>query len=119
MLCGSVYNCCTNLKDELQAFVSEMKTVSEAIKILKDEHKPGNATKSVLMLDITCGGDSNVSSYQCCDCIQLESQLKESLNELRSVKLIVEILNNEIKTLNQSFSTDSNANPHMGDYQTK
>ena len=24
MLCGSVYNCCTNLKDELQAFVSEM-----------------------------------------------------------------------------------------------
>ena len=111
MLCGSVYNFCTNLKDELQAFVSEMKTVSEGIKILKDEHKTGNVTKSVPMLYSTCGGDSNISSYQCCDGIQLKSQLKESLNELRSVKLIVEILNNEIKTLNQSFSTDSNANP--------
>jgi hypothetical protein len=70
-------------------------------------HKMAHET----ILGGTCGGDSNVSSYQCCNCIQLESQLKESLNELRSVRLIVEILNDEIKTLNQSSSTDSNANP--------
>ena len=24
MLCGSVYNCCTNFKDELQAFVNDL-----------------------------------------------------------------------------------------------
>jgi hypothetical protein len=111
MLRGSVYNCCTNFKDELQAFVSETKTVSEAIKILKDEHKPASATKSVPTLDSTCGGDSNLSSYQCCNCIQLESQLKESLNDLRSEKLLVVILNKEFTTLSHSFSTDSNANP--------
>jgi hypothetical protein len=70
-----------------------MKTVSEAIKILKDDHKCVSATKSVPMLD-------------CCNCIQLESQLKESLNELHSVKLRVEILNDENKTLNQSSATD-------------
>jgi hypothetical protein len=99
------------LKDELRASVNEMKSMSETNKILKDDHKYVSATKCVSMLDSACDGISKLSSYQCCNCIQLESQLKETLNELRSVKLIVEILNDEIKFLKQISPTDSYADP--------
>jgi hypothetical protein len=61
------------------------------------------------MSDSACEGKSVLSSHQCCNCIQLENQLKETLNELYLVKLIMEILNEEIKSLKQISPTDSNA----------
>jgi hypothetical protein len=50
-----------------------------------------------------------ISSQQCCNCRQLEIQLKEALNELSSVKLIMGILNEEINFLKQISPNDSNA----------
>jgi hypothetical protein len=43
------------------------------------------------------------------NCLQLENQLKEVLNELSSVKLIIDILNDEINFLKQISLIDSNA----------
>jgi hypothetical protein len=40
-----------------------------------------------------------ITAMQCDNCSQLNNQLEISLNELSSVKLITEILNEEIKTL--------------------
>ena len=61
------------------------------------------------MLNSDNEGKSILSSHQCCNCIQLENQLKETWSELSSVKLTVEILNEEIKSLEQISPTDSNA----------
>ena len=55
-----------------------------------------------------CDGKLKASSLQCRNCYQLKNQLKETLNELSSVKLIAEILNEEIKSLKQTSNTDSN-----------
>ena len=39
MFCGSACQCCSYLKEEVQASVSELKSMSEIIKILKDDLK--------------------------------------------------------------------------------
>ena len=50
MFCGSVCQCCSYLKEDLQAFVNEIKSMSEIIKILKDDLRYVSATKSEIML---------------------------------------------------------------------
>ena len=59
------------------------------------------------MHKLVCDGKPKASSLQCHNCSQLENQLKEALNELSSVKLIANILNEEIKSLKQTSNTDS------------
>jgi hypothetical protein len=109
MFYGSVCQCCLYLKEDLQASVNEIKSMSEIIKIQKDDLRYDSATKSESMSVSACEGKRLISSQQCCNCRQLENQLKEALNELSSVKLIVEILNKEIKFLKEISPSDSNA----------
>jgi hypothetical protein len=81
--------------------------MTEIINILKEELKYDSATKQDQTLDSACEGKPKTSSLQCCNCSQLENLLKEALNELRSVKLITEILNEEMKIVKQTSHIDS------------
>ena len=53
------------------------------------------------MLDNVQEDKGQIVSQRCCNCDKLENQLKVMLNELTSVKLIVEFLKDEIKFLKQ------------------
>jgi len=106
---NSECQCCSHLKRDFQVFVNEIKSMTEIINIQKEELKHDSATKQDQMLVSACEGKPTTSSLQCCNCSQLENQLKEARNELSSVKLITEILNEEIKILKQSSHIDSNA----------
>ena len=99
MLYGSVCHWCSYLKDESRVCASEIKSVSGIKKTLKDNQKHACATKSEPLSVNTCEGISAFDSNQCCNCFQLKNQVEETSNELRSLKLIVEILNEEIKSL--------------------
>jgi len=109
MFYGCVCQCCSYLKEDLQASVNEIISVSEIIKILKDDLRYVSATKSELMSVSAGEGKLIISSQECCNCRQLENQLKDALNDLSSVKLIMEILNEEIEFLKQTSPTDPNA----------
>jgi hypothetical protein len=109
MFYGSVCQCCSYLKEDLQASVNEIKSVLEINKILKDDLRYDSATKTEPMSLSACEGKRLISSQQCCNCRQLENQLKEALNVIISVKLIVEILKKEIKFLKEISPTDCNA----------
>jgi hypothetical protein len=109
MFCGSVCQCVSYFKEDLQASVNEIKSMSEIIKILKGDLRYYNATKSEPMSVSACEGKPIISSQQYCNCRQLENQLKGALSEVISVKLIMEILNEEIKSLKHISPTDSNA----------
>ena len=85
--------------------MSELKSISEIIKILKDDLK----CVGDQLTKIACEGKTLSSSHQCGNCSQLELQLKETLSELCSVKLVVEILHEEIKSLKNLSPTDSTA----------
>jgi hypothetical protein len=86
-----------------------MKSMSEIIKIPEEELKYDSAIKRGWMSDSACEGKPKINLNQCSNCSQLENQLKEALNELSSVKLIMDILNEEIKFLKQISPLDSNA----------
>jgi hypothetical protein len=86
-----------------------MKSMSEIIKILKEELKYDSAIKHKWISDSACEGKPKINLHQCSDCSKLENQLKEALNELSSVELITDILNEEIKFLKQISPIDSNA----------
>jgi hypothetical protein len=49
MFYGSVCQCCSYLKEDLQASVNEIKSMLEIIKILKDDVRYDSATKSESM----------------------------------------------------------------------
>ena len=55
-----------------------------------------------------CEAKSKISTLQCDSCSQLDNQLKLALNDLSSVKLITEILNEEIKILKQTSHINFN-----------
>jgi hypothetical protein len=61
------------------------------------------------MLDSACEGKPKIYLHQCSNCSQLEIQLKVALKELSSVKLIMGILNEEIKFMKHISPIDSNA----------
>ena len=82
--------------------------MTETINILKEELIHDNNSKLEHVHNHVCDGKLKASSLQCRNCYQLKNQLKETLNELSSVKLIAEILNEEIKSLKQTSNTDSN-----------
>jgi len=67
---------------------------------------------------ITCSNKPANSSLYCGKCYKLETQLKDTSNELSSVKLIIEILNEEIKALKQTPNNDANTNRPRGNART-
>jgi len=67
------------------------------VSVLKGELKYDGATKQDRLPNSECKVEPKISALQCDNCSQLDNQLKLALNELSSVKLITEILNEEIK----------------------
>ena len=107
--CVSIGQCCSSLKEEVQASVNELKSMKVAMRILKENLKYVSSTKNGLFTDSVCDVNPDSRSRQCCNRIHLENQLKESLSELSSVKLIVEIISDEIKSLKQISSSNPDA----------
>jgi hypothetical protein len=108
VFCNSDCQCYSVLKRDFQVFVNEIKSMTEIINHLEKEQKYDSATKQDRMLYSVCEEQLKTSSLQCCNCSNLENQLKDALNELGSVKLITEILNDEIKSLKPTSQIDSN-----------
>jgi hypothetical protein len=96
------WQCCSLLKNELQVFVNELKSMVEITNILKEELKYDNATRQDRLPIGACEGKPKISALRCDNCSQLDNQLKVTLNELSSAKLIIEILNEEIRILKQT-----------------
>jgi hypothetical protein len=106
--------CCSLLKNELRILVNELRSMTEITDILKEELKYDNATKQDRLLISACEGKPKISALGCDKCSQLDNQLKVTLNELSSVKLIMEILNEEIKILKQTSSANLNPDNTWG-----
>ena len=96
VFCNSDCQCYSVLKRDFQVFVNEIKSMIEIINHLKKEQKYDSATKQDRMLNSVCEEQPKTSSLQYFNCSNLENQLKDALNGLSSVKLITEILNDEI-----------------------
>ena len=73
--------------------------MSEVINILREELKYECTSKDDKNTHSTYAEKLKVNLTQCEKCTQLESQLKLALNELSSMKLITNILNEEITAL--------------------
>jgi hypothetical protein len=100
--------CCSLLKNELQVFVNELKSMVEITNILKEELKYDIATRQDRLPISACEGKTKIGALRCDNCSKLDNQLKVTLNELSSAKLIIEILNEEIKILKQTSHTNLN-----------
>jgi hypothetical protein len=96
------------MKDGIQVLVNEIKSMTEIISILKEELKYHDAASREQRTIRTCTGEQSTDSLYCSKCSELEIQLKDSLSELSSVKLITVMLNSEIKLLKQTSHNDSN-----------
>jgi len=101
--------CCSLMKRDVQTLENEVKSMTEIINILRDELKYNRAYKKDRKSNSTYAEKLKTSSTHCCKYTQLESQLQVALNELSSVKLITNILSEEIKFLKQTSLVDSNA----------
>jgi hypothetical protein len=98
--------CCSLMKAELETILTEIKSASEIFNILKEEHKHDSVTKQERVLDNACDDKSEVRTSECGKRLQLENQLKDTLSELSSVKMITRILSEEIRTLKQTPVTE-------------
>ena len=108
VFCDLQCKSCSSMKGDIQVLVNEMKSMTEIISILKEELKHHDAASRERRTISTCTGEPFTNSLYCCQCSKLENQLKDALSELSSVKLITEILNDEIKLLKHASHTDSN-----------
>jgi len=99
MFCDLQCKSCSFMKGDIQVLVNEMKSMTEIISILKEELKYHGAASQERRSISKCTGEPSTNSQYCCKCSELETQLKDALSELSSVKLITEILNDEIKLL--------------------
>ena len=86
VFCNSECHCCSVLKRDFQVFVNEIKWMTEIINHLEKEQKYYSATKQDRMLNSACEEQPKTSSLQCCNCSNLENQLKDALHEVSSVK---------------------------------
>jgi DNA-binding transcriptional regulator LsrR (DeoR family) len=71
-----------------------------------------NATHGVVTLGMTRGNIIISSEHTCVQCIELERQLKETVNELKSARLIIDdpnpaITSKNYKTILMPFNTGS------------
>jgi hypothetical protein len=106
VFCNLQCQSCSLMKSDFQAFVNEIKSMTEIISILK-ELKYHSVTSQERKPN-TCTSKPSIDSQHCSKCSELETQLKDTLSELSSVQLITEILNKEIKVLKQTSHNDSN-----------
>jgi len=83
---------------------------TEIIRILEEDLKYYSATSHERMPISACSSQLAKNSLYCYKCYELETQLKGTLSELSSVKLITEILNEENKILKQVPHKDANTN---------
>ena len=88
----------SHLKKDLQFLTKELKSMSEIINVLKEEMVYKGAAKQHQIPNTVHEINPKINAIQCDNCSQLDNQLKIAINELSSVKLITEILNEEIKT---------------------
>ena len=116
-MCNLQCQSCAPLKREFQVLVSEIKSMSEMINILKEELNYLSPTPRVRP-NITCSNKPANSSLYCGKCYELETQLKDTSNELSSVKLI-EILNEEIRALKHTPNNDANTNRPRANARTR
>jgi len=100
------------MKDGIQDLVNEVKSMTEIISILKEERKYQDASSRERETISTYTCKQSTDLLYCGKCSELEIQLKDALSELSSVKLITEMLNNEIKLLKQTSQNDSNLEFH-------
>ena len=84
--------------------------MTEIINILKEELKYDSTTEHDQKTNSVCAKKPLVTSSQCSNCLKLENQLKETLNDLSSTKLILEILNEEIKSMRSMSHIGYNTN---------
>ena len=94
------------MKDGFQVLVNEVKSLTEIISILKEELKHQDVSPRERKTISTCTCEQSTDLLYCGRCSELEMQLKDTLSELKSVKLITEILNSEIKLLKQTSQND-------------
>jgi hypothetical protein len=116
------YECqnCLLQKSEFQTLVNEIKLITKSIDILKEELLKDNQTTPEHVHNLVCDEKLDTSHQQCNNCYHLEHQLKDVQSELSSLKLIVEILNEEIKTLKQTSNpATNNGNPWLYAKPTK
>jgi len=98
------------MKIEFQVLVNEIKSMTEIISILKEDLKYYSATSHERKPISACSSQPAKNSLYCFKCYELETQLKDTLSELSSVKLITEILNEESKVLKQAPHKDATTN---------
>ena len=89
-------------QSDVQTLVNEVKSMSETINILVNELKYESANKGAMKSLSTYSEKLKSNPNQCDKCAQRESQLQAALDELNSVKLINNILHEEIKSLTQT-----------------
>ena len=107
---NSECQCCSPLKSEVQYLINEINSMTEIICILKEELKYNGTVKHDQNTNSVCVKNPMVNSSQCGNCAKRESQLKETTDNVSSVKLITEILNKEIKSMKQTTHMASNTN---------
>jgi len=117
-MCNLQCQSCAPLKREFQVLVSEIKSMSEIINILKEELNY-HSTMPRVGPNITCSNKLANSSLYCGKCYELETQLTDTSNELSSVKLIIDILNEEIKALKQTPNNDAYTNRPWANARTR
>jgi len=88
------------------------------INILKEKLNYHSTTPRVRP-NIMCSNKPANNSLYCGKCNELETQLKDTSNELSSLKLIIEILNEEIKALKQTPNNDANTNRPWANARTR
>jgi phosphoribosylformylglycinamidine (FGAM) synthase-like amidotransferase family enzyme len=107
------------MKVNVQKILTDIKSVSEIFNALIEEHNHGSATTQGGVLCSTYGANFKTRATKCEKSAQTENKLKDTLNELGSVKLITGILSEEIKILKQmpvidnSWTTVESRNSHQ------
>ena len=72
----SIGQCCSSLKEEVQASMNELKSMKVAMRTLKEDLKHVSSTKNDLFAESVCDVNPDSRSRQCCNCSHLENQLK-------------------------------------------
>jgi len=96
------------MKSDVQTIADEVKSMIETINILRDEVKYIRPDNEVRNSNCTYADKVKTSSTHNSKSTQLESQLQETLYELNSMKLITNILKEDLKSLKQSVYLDHN-----------
>ena len=102
--------CCSLLKSDVQFLSNELNSMTEIINILNEELKYDSTTEHDQKANSVGAKKPMVTSSQCSNCLKLENQLKETLNNLSTMKLILEILNKEIKPTRSTLHIGYNTN---------